>query len=47
MKEGQLLGLIGSNGAGKTTLFNCLSRLYQPNSGDLLQYPLARRRTGL
>jgi branched-chain amino acid transport system ATP-binding protein len=34
--RGQILGLIGPNGAGKTTLFNCLSRLYQPSSGDIL-----------
>jgi len=33
---GQIAGLIGPNGAGKTTLFNCLSRLYSPNSGDVL-----------
>ena len=36
MRQGQILGLIGPNGAGKTTLFNCLSRLYQPSSGDIL-----------
>ncbi len=36
MHKGQILGLIGPNGAGKTTFFNCLSRLYQPNSGDIL-----------
>ena len=36
MRKGQILGLIGPNGAGKTTLFNCLSRLYQPSSGDIL-----------
>jgi branched-chain amino acid transport system ATP-binding protein len=36
MQRGQILGLIGPNGAGKTTLFNCLSRLYQPSSGDIL-----------
>jgi len=36
MHQGQILGLIGPNGAGKTTLFNCLSRLYQPSSGDIL-----------
>ena len=33
---GQILGLIGPTGAGKTTLFNCVSRLYTPNSGDIL-----------
>ena len=33
---GQITGLIGPNGAGKTTLFNCLSRLYVPNAGDIL-----------
>jgi branched-chain amino acid transport system ATP-binding protein len=36
MHQGAILGLIGPNGAGKTTLFNCLSRLYQPSSGDIL-----------
>ena len=36
MHKGRILGLIGPNGAGKTTLFNCLSRLYQPSSGDIL-----------
>src|SRR5687768_8764179 len=33
--ERQIVGLIGPNGAGKTTLFNCISRLYQPDSGDI------------
>jgi len=33
---GEILGLIGPNGAGKTTLFNCVSRLYTPNEGDIL-----------
>jgi branched-chain amino acid transport system ATP-binding protein len=36
MHEGQIVGLIGPNGAGKTTLFNCVSRLYTPNQGDVL-----------
>ena len=36
MASGQIVGLIGPNGAGKTTLFNCVSRLYTPNSGDLV-----------
>ncbi|MCA8926864.1 MAG: ABC transporter ATP-binding protein [Alphaproteobacteria bacterium] len=34
--KGDIVGLIGPNGAGKTTLFNCLSRLYTPNEGDIL-----------
>ena len=33
---GQVCGLIGPNGAGKTTLFNCLSRQYSYQSGDIL-----------
>ena len=33
--EGTILGLIGPNGAGKTTMFNCLSRLYTPNAGEI------------
>src|SRR4051794_40636392 len=36
LQRGQILGLIGPNGAGKTTLFNCLTRLYTPNAGDIL-----------
>jgi len=36
IEEGQILGLIGPNGAGKTTLFNCVSRLYSPNRGEIL-----------
>ncbi len=33
--RGEICGLIGPNGAGKTTLFNCLSRLYAYQSGDI------------
>jgi len=33
---GSICGLIGPNGAGKTTLFNCLSRLYQYEQGDIV-----------
>jgi len=33
---GNIVGLIGPNGAGKTTLFNCLSRLYSFDSGEIL-----------
>ena len=35
LAQGQILGLIGPNGAGKTTLFNCLTRLYTPQQGDI------------
>jgi branched-chain amino acid transport system ATP-binding protein len=36
VRRGQVCGLIGPNGAGKTTLFNCLSRLYAYQAGDIL-----------
>ena len=36
IQKGHVQGLIGPNGAGKTTLFNCLSRLYIPDSGEIL-----------
>jgi branched-chain amino acid transport system ATP-binding protein len=47
---GAIAGLIGPNGAGKTTLFNCLSRLYVPNEGDILfegRSILGQRRHGI
>jgi len=34
--DGSIVGLIGPNGAGKTTMFNCISRLYQANSGRIV-----------
>lgn len=34
--RGRICGLIGPNGAGKTTLFNCLSRLYDFDSGRIV-----------
>jgi ABC-type branched-subunit amino acid transport system ATPase component len=34
--RGEICGLIGPNGAGKTTLFNCMSRLYPYQSGDIV-----------
>jgi branched-chain amino acid transport system ATP-binding protein len=41
---GRIVGLIGPNGAGKTTLFNCVSRLYECDAGDIAfdGRPLAR-----
>jgi branched-chain amino acid transport system ATP-binding protein len=35
VREGELFAVIGPNGAGKTTLFNCLSAIYQPESGSI------------
>ena len=32
---GRIVGLIGPNGAGKTTLFNCVSRLYECDRGEI------------
>ncbi len=36
VQAGSIVGLIGPNGAGKTTLFNCLSRLYECDRGDIV-----------
>jgi branched-chain amino acid transport system ATP-binding protein len=36
VRPGEIVGLIGPNGAGKTTLFNCISRLYDVDRGDIL-----------
>jgi branched-chain amino acid transport system ATP-binding protein len=35
VEDGEVCALIGPNGAGKTTLFNCVSRLYTPESGSI------------
>jgi len=35
-EEGEIVGLIGPNGAGKTTVFNLITRLYRPNSGEIV-----------
>ena len=36
VEQGQIAGLIGPNGAGKTTLFNLITRLYRPDSGEVV-----------
>jgi len=36
VRPGEIVGLIGPNGAGKTTLFNCISRLYDTDRGEIL-----------
>jgi branched-chain amino acid transport system ATP-binding protein len=35
VQPGKVCGLIGPNGAGKTTIFNCVSRLYTPDDGQI------------
>jgi branched-chain amino acid transport system ATP-binding protein len=35
ISEGEIFSLIGPNGAGKTTLFNCITRIYSPESGRI------------
>ena len=54
IRQGQVVGLIGSNGAGKTTLMRMLATLEMPDSGhirlngaDVVNHPeLARSRIG-
>jgi branched-chain amino acid transport system ATP-binding protein len=36
VEPGQIVGLIGPNGAGKTTIFNCITRVYEPDSGSIM-----------
>ena len=36
IRQGEIVGLIGPNGAGKTTVFNCISRFYNPNEGQIM-----------
>jgi len=32
---GELFAVIGPNGAGKTSIFNCINRVYQPQTGHI------------
>ena len=36
VEQGEIAGLIGPNGAGKTTAFNVITRLYRPESGEVV-----------
>jgi len=36
VEEKAIYGLIGPNGAGKTTVFNCISRFYTPDEGEII-----------
>ncbi|MDD5082617.1 MAG: ABC transporter ATP-binding protein [Dehalococcoidales bacterium] len=35
IEEGAIFGLIGPNGSGKTTLFNCISKVYKNEEGQV------------
>ena len=35
VQEGEIYSIIGPNGAGKTSIFNLISRLYEPDGGDI------------
>lgn len=39
VEEKSIFGLIGPNGAGKTTVFNCISRFYTPDEGEIIFRP--------
>jgi|TARA_B110001454_G_C12660027_1_gene409129 branched-chain amino acid transport system ATP-binding protein len=36
VNKGEVFTIIGPNGAGKSTLFNVISRIYQPQSGEVI-----------
>ena len=35
IEDREIVGLIGPNGAGKSTVFNCITGIYQPDSGSV------------
>lgn len=35
VKEGEVMGIIGSNGSGKTTLLRLIAGIYQPDNGSI------------
>ena len=35
VRQGEIIGLVGTNGSGKTTLFNCISKVWEAKSGEI------------
>ena len=36
INAGEIVGLVGTNGSGKTTLFNCISKVFEQKSGEIV-----------
>jgi branched-chain amino acid transport system permease protein len=36
INAGEIVGLVGTNGSGKTTLFNCISKVFEQKSGEII-----------
>jgi sulfonate transport system ATP-binding protein len=36
VKKGEFLCIVGPTGCGKTTFLNCITKLYEPTSGEIL-----------
>lgn len=39
IRKGEIYALIGPNGAGKTTVFNCITKFYKADQGEVLFTP--------
>lgn len=40
VRSGTTIALVGSSGCGKSTCIQLIQRLYDPNSGTVVSYPL-------
>jgi branched-chain amino acid transport system permease protein len=36
INAGEIVGLVGTNGSGKTTMFNCISKVFEQKSGEIV-----------